>query len=235
MLDEKDGVARLPQALDVRGQLLNLRIVHAGGGFVERQQRGLRSQSSRQLQAALLAEIQVSGQLITAVEKARHGQQLFHPASLLPPRLSTAVRRGAQSHPHIVKDAQMREQGNGLEGASDPKPDDLMGLGAGDLVSFESEASCGGWKDTGEDIEQGGFARAVGPDQGEDLARLDLQVDTLQRFDTAEMPRQLLDGQHETLGLVNTLRRHRARSCRTTASSMMPRGRNTIVKMISTP
>ena len=66
-----------------------------------------------------------------------------------------------------------------------------------DVEAIDPHATATGIDDPADDADQRGFARPVGPEQGKDLALVDLQIDLLERW----MPRrvglgEVLDGDH---------------------------------------
>ena len=61
-----------------------------------------------------------------------------------------------------------------------------MGFLAGDLFPVKQDPAAAGSKTTADQVEQRGFARAVGPDQTDDLPFIDGEIDIIQGFDIFE-------------------------------------------------
>ena len=62
--------------------------------------------------------------------------------------------------------SQVREQADVLKGAGDAALQYLMRPQSADLFAGETNTAAAGWNHAGDDVEQGRFARAVGPDHG---------------------------------------------------------------------
>jgi hypothetical protein len=82
-----------------------------------------------------------------------------------------------EAHPHIVEHAQAVKESDILEGPGDPQSGHLVGLFLGDLRVQEADAAAGGQIGTGDHVEAGGLARAVGTDQAYQLAFFDGQAE----------------------------------------------------------
>jgi len=63
-------------------------------------------------------------------------------------------------------------------------------------VPTDDDSAGIGGIEPGEDLEQGGLARAVGPDQREDLALGDLKAEPAQRVESAEADREVANLEH---------------------------------------
>jgi hypothetical protein len=55
----------------------------------------------------------------------------------------------------------------------------------GDILAVEFDAPCAGSRPAEDRHHQGRLAGAVGPDQGDDFAGVDVDIDALQRLDLA--------------------------------------------------
>jgi len=72
-----------------------------------------------------------------------------------------------------------------------------LGAGAGDFLVVADQAALGGQQQAGDQVEQRGLAAARVPDQGNELALVDLQVDVPQGVEAA------LFGVEHHLGLAD--------------------------------
>ena len=96
----------------------------------------------------------------------------------------------------LRRDADILARGQGgkdvaeLEGARDSLLRHLMDRQSGDVFAGEDDLRRARLEHAGDQVEDGGFARAVGADDGANLARLDRQVDAVDRDQRAETARQ---------------------------------------------
>ncbi|MEY9246242.1 hypothetical protein ABIF27_006897 [Bradyrhizobium elkanii] len=67
----------------------------------------------------------------------------------------------------------------------DAQPRDLVGRHAGDVAAVELDRAGAGARPAEDRHHQRRLAGAVGADQGDDLAAIDLDIDALQRLDLA--------------------------------------------------
>src|SRR5690606_30939865 len=100
------------------------------------------------------------------------------------------VVRGAgsplQPDAHVLEDRELRKDGGDLEGADDAAPGDLGRLFVGDFVPVEHDTARRWCKEFGQQVEAGGFACPIGPDEGMDAASTHLEVDVADRDKAAE-------------------------------------------------
>ena len=64
-----------------------------------------------------------------------------------------------------------------------------------DLSAVEPHRAIGGLVHAGDDIERGGFACAVGADEGHDLTLVDLQIQIVHGDDAAELHGNVIQSQ----------------------------------------
>ncbi len=86
----------------------------------------------------------------------------------------------------------MLEQLDVLEGTGDAECRDLVRRHVGDVGAVEAEPARGRLVDAAHQVEDGGLARAVGADDGEDLALLDGEAHAVDGADAAEVDRELV-------------------------------------------
>ena len=70
--------------------------------------------------------------------------------------------------------------------------DDLVGRNAMEVVTVEDHAAALRMEQAGDRVEHGGFSRAVGADEGDDLPLPDRKGDALDRVDAAVIDLQVL-------------------------------------------
>src|SRR5258708_18857771 len=152
-------------------------------------------------------------------------------------------------HPDVVSSLSVVQRGHEVEepdvlkSSGDALFRHLARLRAGDLLAVKDDSAARRREQAGDAVEKSGLARAVGADQGEDLAALDRKANAVHRDQAAEALGEL--GQHEDVfGGANLA--HPACSASTTVSSStgpvcfsscsrtrlgkMPCGRNSIMR-----
>ena len=70
------------------------------------------------------------------------------------------------------------------------------GMVAHDALAVEADAAVGGGVHAGDDVERGGLTRAVGSDEGHDLALVDLQTQVIHGDHAAELHGDILNRQN---------------------------------------
>src|SRR2546421_2502490 len=101
--------------------------------------------------------------------------------------------------PDVVEGGHVGEEPNLLKGPSDAQLGDPVGLQPGDVLALEDDRSRRRGIDSGDRVEERGFAGSVGPDQGEDLAFADLKGGLVDSRQTTEALRQSVDYQDRPL------------------------------------
>ena len=90
------------------------------------------------------------------------------------PKLKTLLAASLQRHAHVLEHAQVRKNRGYLKRANDASPGHLRGLIRGDVLTVEDNRSSTWGEKLGEEVEKGGFARTIGPNDGVDVTALDL-------------------------------------------------------------
>ena len=93
---------------------------------------------------------------------------------------------GIERHLHIFAHAERGEGGGDLEGPADAQPPYGARPQAHDIAAGQPHDAGIGHELTVQHVEAGAFAGAVGPDQGQHLARRDGEGDVGHRLDAAE-------------------------------------------------
>src|SRR6516164_8428242 len=88
-----------------------------------------------------------------------------------------------------------------LECARDAALDDQMWREAGHVLACEFHSPSIGKREPGDQIEEGRLPRAVRPDDADDRARLDVEVDASDRLDAAEGLLQASDLEERLVGV----------------------------------
>jgi len=92
----------------------------------------------------------------------------------------------ANSHVHaleVLGDRERREHGSAAGHLDDARLGRLDRVDAGDVAPVEVHAAADRLHQTGDGLEEGRLAGAVGAEQGDDLVLLDVEVDAEQHLD----------------------------------------------------
>jgi hypothetical protein len=86
----------------------------------------------------------------------------------------------------VVEDRERAEEADVLEGAGDAALDDLVDAQAGQRWPSKWTEPGRGLVDAGDEVEDGGLARAVGADEADELAIVDGEIDRVDGGEAAE-------------------------------------------------
>ena len=195
--DQEREVEAGADVADHRHQLLGLLRVHPGGGLVEDEQVGLGGQRPGDLQAALLPVGQRRGALLGHVVQP-HGAEQAH-ALVLHPGLRLAELAGSEDGVEpgvlradvvggldVLKDRHLLKEADVLERPGDPERGDAIGGEPGGRGAVDVDRALGRDVDPGDEVEDRGLARAVGPDEPDKLLGQDRDVEVGDRRQPAE-------------------------------------------------
>ena len=194
---------------DEARHVFGLFAVHAGDGFVEHQHARPHGQRARQFDALLQAVGQrVDGAMADVVDLEEVDdaaldlgtQRVFFIA-----RAPATGQRRQQAGRHGVVAAELdvlehreaAKQRDVLEGARQAHCGAAMHRCGGDVLAAEPHAACGRAIEARDGVEDAGLARAVGPDDGRDLARRSVKGNTAQRMDATEAQVHAIDPQRQ--------------------------------------
>ncbi|MCY1434300.1 hypothetical protein D9M71_503580 [compost metagenome] len=192
MLDHQHGAAdrRLADQLD---HPLDVFVAHALGRLVEQHHLRVQGQGGGQLQGALAAVGQFDGLARGEALQVDFFQQL-HGALVEPveaagrlPEVERGAQRTLQGHAHVLQHAHVAEHGGYLERAHQALAGDLVGRQRADGLALVQHFAAGGRQEAGQQIEEGGFAGAIGADQGMDMPLLHLEIDRVHGGEAIEL------------------------------------------------
>ncbi len=188
VLDQQHGDAALGQFQQPLADLVLQGRVDAGRRLVEQHQARLGHQRAADLQKLLLAARQRGGGIVDQMIELQEARRL--PRPLGQRRLALARRLGADDRlpqalarlvaaveHEMLEHRELGEAARHLEGAHQPAPADRIGRPAGDLFAGEADRAGIRRHQAGDDVEQGGLARAVGSYEPGDAARRHSQID----------------------------------------------------------
>ena len=96
-----------------------------------------------------------------------------------------------QADLHVVFHAQLVEEADVLKGTGDTGPVDLDGVHAVGVLAVHHDGAAGGLIDLGQQVENGGLARAVGADETGDLGAAHGEVEVVDGGEAAEVDAQM--------------------------------------------
>ena len=169
---------------------------HALSGFVEQHQVRLERQGGREFQGALAAIGQIRGQGPGVILQGHFGKQLhgapieIGEAPLGAPEIEGSAQISLQGHPDILKSREMRKDRANLKGAHDAAARNIGGPFTSDILAAIENAARGWLQELGQQIKEGGLARAVRADQGVNLALSDAHRHAIDRDEPIEVLNQ---------------------------------------------
>ena len=224
------------QPADQRAELADLGVVEPAGRLVEQQQLGPRRERARQFDALARAERQAVRQFVrdrAQIEQVEQGpggllERPFpapHPGQMQGVADEIAAASRVPADPHVVEHRLARKQRQVLEGAGDADLGDAMRRPAEQRAAFEPDVAAGRRVEPAQAVEEGRLAGAVGSDQPEDLALVEVERDAVERDDAAKAHHDLAD--FEQLG-AGRVAGHRHKAGRREASPDKKPGAHTL-------
>ena len=107
-----------------------------------------------------------------------------------------------QTHLHVVENGHIRKQPDILEGTGNAQLIDLVHRHSLDVDAVDQHRATGGLVNAGEQVENGGLARAVGADQAGNLGGADGDVEAIHGSQAAEVNAQVPHIQNGLLALI---------------------------------
>src|SRR5215475_8169760 len=226
VLDEHDGAA----AADHRGYEVHhagrLLMSEAGGRLVEEQHRRVGGQRHRHGEELLDAEGLLAGDVVAVVRDAESAEELLSPllelallaavgARAAEPGEEAARNVAVQPLQHIVQRGELGEQRHLLEGAGDAAVGALVAREVGHVAPAQQHLAGRGRERPRDDVEQRALARAVGPDEADQLTFADGEGDLVERGEPAELlgdAVHLEDGGHRSTAVTGALARRSRRA-----------------------
>jgi hypothetical protein len=179
LLDQEHrGALGVDLAHDAEDRLLQDRR-QAQRRLVQQHHLRLRHERATHRQHLLLATGQRARDLCPPLLEAR--EELEHTVHVGSDAGLVAARVGA--HEEVVEDAHAGEKPPAFRRLADSELDDSRGARARDVLAFEFDRPRGRVHEAGNGSERRGLAGAVGADQGDDLAFVDVDRHTAQGLD----------------------------------------------------
>src|SRR5712664_888902 len=171
---------------------------HAAGGLVEKEELRLQSVGDGYVEQLALALRDDAGQL----RALRLQPELAEDLERLIPHLVVASGQGEEparhalagedGERHVVVERKLVEEVHDLEAPRDAGLDAAVHRQRGDVLAAEHDTAAVGIEEPADQVHHARLARAVGADQRQDLAFLDLEVDIVDGVGLAEGLAQLL-------------------------------------------
>src|SRR6266576_1278305 len=179
LLDQQDRGALRVDLADDREDRLDEDRRQTERGLVQQQHLRSRHQRAAHRKHLLLAAGEGARDLVPALlqprKKREHALHIGRYAGFVVARVGT--------HDQVVENAHPREQSPALGRLPDPELDDSRGPCAGDVLAVERDLPRVRMHQARDGAQRGGLAGAVGPDEGDDLALLDLDRHPAQGLD----------------------------------------------------
>src|SRR5262247_4032044 len=188
------------------GDALHVLVAHARGGLVEEHHLGLEGEGRGDLQRPLASVGQLHGRRGVEAAQTHRLQELERPPveavqrALRAPEIEGATSAPLERDAYVLQHGQMREDGGDLERAHETLARDVGGTRARDVVPLEPDAAPGRSEEVGEQVETGGLARAVRPDEGVDAAPPHLKPHVPHGHETPEFLGEPLGFQDDIVG-----------------------------------
>ena len=169
---------------DKVGQLLCLLRVHAGRRLIEQQQLRFRRERTCDLEAALESVRKARCDIILVRIEALLSQKLLglcpHARLFLPVQAQRraediVLRTEMLGDEDVIEDRQIREEADVLEGPGDAELRDGIRSVPTEITAVELHGAGGRGIDAGDTVKRRRLAGTVRPDQGDDLAAVDLE------------------------------------------------------------
>ena len=188
---EDDGAARRAQLLDRLADDEHGLRVERRGGFVEEHDGRIVEQGARDRELLLHALAERAGHLVPPIPQAEEPEIALD--ALGPDRGVQAVEPPEEIE--VGDGRQLVVQARRLGQDADPRPD-RIGLGA-DVEAIDRGRAFGRLDERREQPDGRRLARAVGAEQAEELASVDLEVDAADRPAVAESPPEVDGAQRD--------------------------------------
>ena len=186
VLDEQDRERPLvAQPHDEVAELLDLLVVEPAGRLVEQQERGLRHQRARDLDALLGSVRQRRGRHAGPARQPDDVERLERVPLPDPPT------ERVPADEDVLEDGHRTEQVDVLERPGDAPPHDLVRRGAQQRRAVELDLAGIRRVEPRDDVEHRRLARAVRADQARHDAPVDVEGDAVQSHDAAEPQRDV--------------------------------------------
>ncbi len=208
MLDHEHRAA-LRDPLDEGDDAAHVLVAHPLRRLVEEHHLRVERERRRELERALAAVGQLDRHGVAVVLEPDRREQLHRAAvergeaALRAPEVEGRPELPLQRHPDVLERGERREHRGHLERADHPAAGDVRRPRVRDVLAPEPDLAAGHGHEAGQQVEDGGLARPVRPDERVDRPARDAQRHPVHRHELVELL-------HEPAGLEDTLLVHRA-------------------------
>ena len=182
VLDDEQAHPALVNAADQPDDGLDLGRVQPRHDLVEQQQPGAGGESAGHLQALAVGEREVAGGHVAT----RSEPDEVHDLRGLPPGRPDVARPVEGAHHHVLERGEPGEGLHELERPREAQAADRVGLEPDQGRVVEGDRAVARRVEAGDQVEHGGLAGAVGPDEPDDLAGRDREVEPVDGLQPAE-------------------------------------------------
>jgi hypothetical protein len=186
MFDHQHGAVG-GDAADQLRDAVDVLMAHAGGRLVEQQHFRIERQGGGDIQRALAAIGQFDRIPGGEFGQADIGDQrhrlavVFVEHGTRAPEVHRVAAEPLQGDAHVLQHGHVREHGGNLERAHQSEAGHVGRRHRGDVLALEDDAAAGRAQELGQQVEAGGLAGAVRPNQRMDAAPRDTQVNAADR------------------------------------------------------
>ncbi len=178
LLDQQDGDARLGEIEDNMEDLLDDLRREAERGFVQHQKLRLGHQRAADGQHLLLTARHAARHAVAALLQDREKLENFGTQ-----RFEAFAGTADMSRDEVFLNGQALEDLSAFRAMGETHADYVFGAGAGDVPAVEADGAGGRPRDTRYRIQERGLAGAVRPEDNDDFAFVDLEVDAFKNAD----------------------------------------------------
>jgi hypothetical protein len=190
MLDDEKGDAGACEVLEPRPDPFELGRVQARGELVDEQEARAGGERAREVEHLLLRAVELARLAVGHALELERAQQVHDVDA--PLRMAAVGAR----HLDVLAHGQGEERLRHLEGAVDAEMDEAVRREPAHALPGEADLAAIRRVKAGDDVDAGRLARAVGADEAQDLARLQVEAQAVQGAERAEAldePRDLED------------------------------------------
>lgn len=192
LFDEEDGDALGADVFDDVENLRNDDRGKAKRGFVQEQDFRLHHQAATDGKHLLFAAGECTRALAAAFFEAR--EEVVDVGEVFLVGFFAVVETAEFE---VFFDGERREDAASFGNERDAASTDFVGRGAGDVRAEVGDFAAAGARAAADGVEQGGFARAVRADEGDDFSLFDAERDAFQCFYLAVVGVQVGEGEHQ--------------------------------------
>src|SRR5215471_3623905 len=182
--DQGDSLAADP--FDEADGGVDLGGVEPGHDLVQEEHGGPHGERASQLHALALGHVETVCRRLRPVGERDEVEHFFGAAASLGKGAGAAAGAEQGAYHHVLDDSEVAERLDDLEGPAHAETPDGMRGETADRAAAEADLARRARQGPRDEVDQGGLARAVGTDEAEDLAVLEVEAHLRHRGQSAE-------------------------------------------------